>query len=72
MQREFAERAAAALAAGADPQVLKLTGVSIFTPAPAPARAREIAAAELGEQAAEAIREMAPPRRWWQFWRWFE
>jgi hypothetical protein len=72
MQRLFRERAAAELAAGADPDMLAITGVSILTPAPQPDRL-EIAAAELGEQAAEAIRRMAPaPRRWWQFWRWFE
>jgi len=74
MQRAFAERAAAALAAGEDPEALKLTGVSIFTPAPQPAPAREIEAGELGRDAAEAIREAIreQPRRWWQFWRWFE
>jgi hypothetical protein len=72
MQRAFAERAAAALAAGADPEALRITGVSIFTPGPEAPQARAIAAAELGAQAAEAIRQMAPPRRWWQFWRWFE
>lgn len=71
MQVSFRERAAAALAAGTDPEVLKLTGVSIF----GDDNPRAAALRELGAAAAESIRKMAPPappRRWWKFWRWFE
>jgi hypothetical protein len=73
MQRLFRDRAMSELEAGADPARLQLTGVDIFAPAPQSPEAREIAAAELGAQAAEAIRQWQPkPRpRWWQFWKWF-
>lgn len=75
MQRLFAERAAAELAAGADPARLKLTGVSIFGDAPQPARP-EIAAAPDPElypgTVDQLIEACTAPRRWWQFWRWFE
>ena len=71
MQMEFRERAAAALAAGADPELLKLTGVSVFgqierpaLPAPEP---------DLYDGTVpELIEALRAPRRWWQFWRWFE
>lgn len=74
MQVEFRRREAAAIAAGVPPEVLKITGVSVFGPTPQPAPAREIAAPELypgtvGELAAAMTK---PPAKWWQFWRWFE
>jgi hypothetical protein len=70
MQRAFRERAAAALAAGVNPEKLKLTGVSLFEEHP-----QVTALRQLGAAASDAINEIAPPRpprRWWQFWRWFE
>jgi hypothetical protein len=70
MQRLFRERAAAELAAGADPDMLAITGVSILTPAPQPERP-QITAAE-DDAAVEKFDALMNPRRWWQFWRWFE
>jgi hypothetical protein len=76
MQKLFRERAAAELAAGADPNRLKLTGVSIFTPAPAQTAPRAIAGTADPElypgSVEELIEACTAPRRWWQFWRWFE
>lgn len=81
MQREFRERAAAALAEGADPAMMKLTGVPVFED-PETVRQRAIAAAALRELPAPelydgTVEDLAAaitktPRRWWQFWRWFE
>lgn len=73
MQRLFAERAAAEIAAGADPDKLKLTGVSILAPLQTPARPEIAAGPELYPGTVdELIEACTAPRRWWQFWRWFE
>lgn len=81
MQREFRERAAAALAEGADPAMMKLTGVPVFEDpemvrqrAIAAAARRELPAPELYDGTVEdlAAAITKTPRRWWQFWRWFE
>lgn len=73
MQVEFRRRAAAELEAGADPDRLRLTGVSIFTEAPQPARPQiEAAGPELYPgNVDELIAAVTAPRRWWHFWRWF-
>lgn len=57
MQTAYRERAAAELAAGADPQRMKLIGVS-----PCPTCE--------GSHAEKDCPHVAQPVRWWQFWKW--
>lgn len=74
MQVAMRERAAEQLAAGADPEHLKLTGAASF-PAEHAARMRELHSGPddvLIQRALSDGRTAPKPRRWWQFWRWFE
>lgn len=82
MQVEFRRREAAALASGADPDLLRITGVSILGPDPLPEHF--VSLGRLTELRIEdpelypfTVEDLAaamtkPPARWWQFWRWFE
>lgn len=78
MQVAFRERAAAELEAGADPELLKLTGVSVFNPATGQ-RQGLLTATLIGHEAGEAIRQRFDTATkaargkfvWWKPWTWF-
>ena len=64
MQRLFRERLALEIEAGADPNRLELTGVDPLAPPPA--------RRQIGFIKDDVVRMLTTPRRWYQFWRWFE
>jgi hypothetical protein len=73
MQVLFRERAQQAIEAGADPGQLKITGVPLWGPRPAPERPQLLGPlADDSSRIAASLEAPWTPRRWWQFWRWFE